>query len=353
MKHFLLGKQLLPPTASLKLIEQQGENLKLKATAGAASKDQPVTSMRLLMDGRPLPNKQGHVQFDQGQDRAEVEWSITLPAGEHQLVLLVRSADTAGVSEAIQVKHGKKAPLPVLRVLAIGISDYRDKALNLQFAVNDARALAKAFQDNNRGLFGEVDTTLLTDREATRKSILATLASMRVNSKANDLLVVFFSGHALKDKNAFYLLTAETDFGNLATTALSGADLHKGLGEFPCQVLLLLDACHSAAGVKAFKPATDDVARALTDDDVGVAVMSAAMAHEKAEEKAELKHGLFTAALIEGLSGKAPVHPRDGLVYLHHLHAYVFDRVTEWSEDRQHPFLSLPSIVQSFPIGKR
>ena len=63
----------------------------------------------------------------------------------------------------------------------------------------------------------------------------------------------------------------------------------------------MLDACHSAGfgeGKKlaklGLKPATDDVARDLTDDDYGVAVMCAAMAHEKAEGKDG--HGLFTQA---------------------------------------------------------
>ena len=41
-----------------------------------------------------------------------------------------------------------------------------------------------------------------------------------------------------------------------------------------------------------------------------------------------------------------------GRLYLHHLHTFVFDRVSDESEDRQHPFLSLPWVVESFPVAQ-
>jgi hypothetical protein len=94
----------------------------------------------------------------------------------------------------------------------------------------------------------------------------------------------------VKDKREYYLLTHEADTDNLDKTCLSGDALRKALAECKCQVLLLLDACHAAgfgAGKKlanlGLKPATDDMARDLTEDEYGVAVMCAAMSHEKAE----------------------------------------------------------------------
>jgi hypothetical protein len=98
------------------------------------------------------------------------------------------------------------------------------------------------------------------------------------------------------------------------------------------------------------KPATDDVARDLTDDEIGIAVMCAAMAHEKAEGQGG--HGLFTQAVLDALAKKpgVPFHPRNQRVYVHHLHTYVFDQVSDRSDDRQHPFLSLPWVVESFVV---
>ena len=36
--------------------------------------------------------------------------------------------------------------------------------------------------------------------------------------------------------------------------------------------------------------------------------------------------------------------------YLHHLQSYVFDKVTSDSGEKQHPFLHLPWVVESFPV---
>jgi hypothetical protein len=168
---------------------------------------------------------------------------------------------------------------------------------------------------------------------------------------------VFFACHGVMQKKQYYLLTQEADTGRLDETSLSGDTLRKTLGQYKCQVLLMLDACHSAgfdAGKKLSKlglrPATDDATRDLTDDECGVAVMCAAMAHEKAEGQGG--NGLFTRAVLEALEKKpgVPYNRHNQRMYIHHLQAYVFDAVSARSNERQHPFLSLPSIVESFVV---
>src|SRR5262245_48667541 len=79
--------------------------------------------------------------------------------------------------------------------------------------------------------------------------------------------------------------------------------------------------------IQAFKPATDDATRALTDDEVGVAVFCAAMGHEKALERKG--NGLFTRAVVAGLNNAqgVPYNYRDQRQYIHPLHAFVFDEV--------------------------
>ena len=80
-----------------------------------------------------------------------------------------------------------------------------------------------------------------------------------------DLVVVYFACHGVKQKTEYYLLTQEADTSDLEHTALAGNELRKTLAPFKCQVLLMLDACHSAGfgeGKKLsklkLKPATDD-----------------------------------------------------------------------------------------------
>jgi hypothetical protein len=353
-------EMLLPPIATLQIIDKASlPKLRLKASAVAAVPNQLVTGLRLLLDGRPLPEG-GSTRFDTGVPKAEAEWTVTIPPGKHQLTVLARSPDASALSESIEINVGEPAKEAALHVLTVGINQYDDSSLNLEFATKDARALAEAFVKHGKGpLFGQVQVTTLVDKQAQRQAILDQIQGVRKHARDNDLFVVFFAGHGVKEKEQFYLLTVEAQTQQLAKTALSGDDLRKALGEFPCQVLLMLDACHSAGfgeGGKLRKqnlrPATDDATRALTDDEIGVAVMCAAMGHEKALEKSG--NGLFTRAVLEALQGGqgVPRHPRTGRLYLHHLQAFVFDRVSDESEDRQHPFLSLPWVVESFPVAQ-
>jgi hypothetical protein len=144
---------------------------------------------------------------------------------------------------------------------------------------------------------------------------------------------------------------------NLGKTALSGAKLQDELKALPCQVLLMMDACHSAGyGVKGklaqknLPPATDLATRKMTEDEVAVVVMCAAMGNEKAIERGQ--NGLFSRALAAALTAKGgvPCNPVNHKQYLHHLQSYVFDQVMLESEDQQHPFLHLPWVVESFPL---
>ena len=74
------------------------------------------------------------------------------------------------------------------------------------------------------------------------------------------------------------------------------------------------------------------------------------MSHEKAEGVGG--NGLFTRAVLEALEKKpgVPFNRHDQRLYIHHLQSYVFDEVSVRSDQRQHPFLSLPWIVESFVV---
>jgi uncharacterized caspase-like protein len=331
----------------------------VKAVAEAAAAEQPVTGLRLFLDGRPFPDPKTSAAFGKGKPKVEVEWTVVLPDGAKELRVQARGPDVASVTEpeAIEARPSPSDKAAVLHVLAVGINDYNDKALKLDLAATDARALAQAFPRHCKSLFREVVATTLIDKQADRKSILAQIEEVRKRAQASDLFVFTFAGHGARSEDQFYLLTVEANLFKLGDTALSGDELRKAVGEFPCQVLLMLDACHSAGfgeGRKlaqaGLRPATDDATRALTEDDVGVAVMCAAMGHEKAIETKG--HGLFTQAVLDALAGgpKVPRHAFNNKIYVHHLHSYVFDQVSGISEDRQHPLLNLPWIVESFPL---
>jgi WD40 repeat protein len=357
-------EQLLPPKATIVVDRSKEPLLTIRAQATAGTEQQPIKGLRLYMDGRPFADATKEVKYEAKYGPGVVEatetWPVTLPAGEHHFAVLATGPDVKAFSEpyAIEGKGVDVGKAAKMFVLSVGINKYKDRALKLDTAADDARKLADAFSKNCKGpLFSAVPVKSLLDKDAEKEAILDEIAKVKKQAKENDLFVFNFAGHGAKDKDQFYLLPVGADVFDLANTALSGDELRKKVMDFPCQVVLVLDACHSAGfgeGCKlataGLRPATDDATRMLTDDDVGVVVMCAAMGHEKA---IELKNGggLFTSALLDALAAGPGVqrHP-NGKIYIHHLHSYVFDQVSYRSEERQHPFLHLPWIVESFPV---
>jgi WD40 repeat protein len=353
--------RLLPPNSLLTVLDQSKmPTIKVKVQAEAMAKDQPITSLRLLVDGRPLPGKKTFVEYEVGKQKVEVEWTFEIPEGEHQIAVLARGPDSSSISRAIRLKHVDIAKLPVMHVLAVGINSYRDKSLDLMYAAPDARALSAAFATHCKGQpFRDVAVKALLNEQATAENILKELLETQKAAAQQDLVVVFFACHGVKQKKEYYFLTHEADTDNLAKSSLSGSELRRSLADLSgrCQVLLIIDACYSAGfgeskklAMLGLKPATDDATRDLTDDDCAVAVLCAAMGHEKAEGKDG--HGLFTRAVLDVLEKKpgVPYNRYNQRIYVNHLYTYVLDEVRALSQNRQHPFLSLPWVVESFVV---
>jgi WD40 repeat protein len=349
--------QLLPPKVTIVVDGTKAPEVTIKAEAVAGAAEQPITSLRLYMDGRPFHDSRTVTSFGMGVATAQASWTATLPEGDHALAVQARCPDVASFSDPYAIA-GKIVNPPTMHVLSVGISNYNNPALALGLAANDATALAQAFPKCCKGpLFGNVAATPLINQQANKQAVLNAIKAVRQKAKDNDLFVFTFAGHGVKSKNQYYLLTVEANLFNLGVTALSGEELRNAVADFPCQVLLVLDASHAAgfgAGgniAKAgLRPATDDATRALTDDDVGVAVMCASMGRENAIAMKD--HGLFTQAMLDALAGgpKVPRHAFNNKIYIHHIHSYVFDQVSGISGDRQHPLLCMPWIVESFPL---
>jgi WD40 repeat protein len=352
-------EKLLPPAVTLTVLDQKNlPRLTVRATAKQGCKEQPVKSLRLLVDGRPLPGSQARTEFPAGQEKAEPEatWEVELPPGKHALSVLARTKDdTPGFSSAVEVAcplpEGQR---PAAHLIAVGISRYDRQALNLHSADSDARHLAEALaavtgpgKPYRPGLVRP-----LLNEQAGREAVLAAIDEVRKAARPNDLFVFAFAGHGARADGEFFLATREADPSSpesFRKTSVSGADLRAKLADFPCQVLLLLDACHSGA-VAAYRPGTDEAARALSDVDVRAAVMCAALGHEEAIEDAG--GGLFTQAVVRALKGDpaAFYDHATGELNVYHLQAFVYQEVTKASDAKQTPYLKMPLAQPAFVV---
>ncbi len=357
--------EVLPPAVSIlkptaNPLESDDETIEISAEARTVS-DFPITNLRVLLDGRPIPNKEAETAVTppkKGTVRAD--WKVKVPQGQHELVVQADSTGSKGISQPIVIarttrgfkaKPGatEKGPMPSLFVLAVGIADYPGE-LRLNYPADDAKEFAKTLHDFGKPLFKDIQTKVLTDKEATRISILEGLKWLRREATQHDYSVVFFAGHGERDTDSgsYYLLPHDVNPKFVAASGCSGNDLKTFLANVPGKILVVLDACHAGAfgGVDKKRSLPDDVIRDLVSGEVGVAVMASSMAGEVSRESKKFGHGYFTQALLEGLKGQA-ADPK-GFVYITALDLYVTNRVKELTQGEQHPVINRP--LQSFPL---
>jgi WD40 repeat protein len=246
------------------------------------------------------------------------------------------------------------APGARLHVLAIGISDYGDKAkdLRLKFASKDANDVASALLatqggefNKNGGLYTDVRFQYLSDEKADRAGIFGALEALK-NNMANgvdqDLAVVLFSGHGVTIDNHFYLLPYGVDArtpARLKASAISATEFHDEIEQVASygRVLVLLDACHSgAATADGFKLSSNaDFLRSLISAS-NVTVLTSSTANEFSREDQNWGNGAFTKILMEALGHDADEN-HDGVISMSELTRYIATRVPILTENAQHP----------------
>jgi uncharacterized caspase-like protein len=248
---------------------------------------------------------------------------------------------------------------PSLYLLAVGVSRYRDKALNLKYAAADAADVAEALQQRGQGLFQSIQIQFLQNQNATLDNITQAFQELAGQVKPTDVFVLFLAGHGtvLEDGN-YYFIPWDMVYENTAALrdrGLSKNRLQELLARIPARKsLILIDTCNAGGTVPALamrslvdKNAIDRLMRAT-----GRALLAASSDTQMAIEGYK-GHGVFTYALLQGLQGQAPDYNRNNTIEIDELAAFVVDEVPRialrrWHQE-QFPMRDLQGM--SFPIG--
>jgi WD40 repeat protein len=247
-------------------------------------------------------------------------------------------ADLKAARRDVQIATGStKAPGARLHVLAIGVSEYGDKAKNLRlnFAHRDAQDVASALLNTQEGgLYAEVKPIFLHDNTADKAAIFDALDAMKINmagSAGQDMAVVMFSGHGTMIDNQFYLVPYGADSSTTArleASAIPAPQLQSKILNLAQhgRVLVLLDACRSAGligGPSNSLPAAEMLKTVLAAGNVTVLTSSTADKVSREDEK--WGHGAFSKVLLDALSGSADDIDTDhnGVISMSELTAYI------------------------------
>ncbi|MEZ5581787.1 MAG: hypothetical protein R3F37_02500 [Candidatus Competibacteraceae bacterium] len=92
------------------------------------------------------------------------------------------------------------------------------------------------------------------------------------------------------------------------------------------------------------------LAREFSDAGSGVIVFASSQGKEYSEEHPDWRHGAFTKAILDGLTGKADF-VQDGVVHHSELEVFVKRGVVDLTEGRQHPVTIRPDAIADFALA--
>jgi len=226
--------------------------------------------------------------------------------------------------------------------LLIGINQYQHSAfLPLQFAENDAKALAQWLVNSRGGNWIPSDVQLVLGSQATSELAEALIKQVCVNvAEPGDLVFIYFGGHAFVDEASGdgYLALANTRYEQPATGMhLMSLVRHALVRSRAAQIVLILD-CFQTGPIWSmrrtspfdFKPLLGPTLQSGLQQTQGRVLYCSCRGNEYVPEASEKKLGTLLYRMILGLSGRA-ADPASGQITLQQLHTYLSS-----SLDQQH-----------------
>ena len=310
-----------------------------------------------------------------------------LPGRNKIQVAALNAAGTESLRQTVEVISTAPASKPDLYVVAVGVSRYADPRMNLKYAAKDARDIAALFR-GRPGRFNKLHVLEILDGEASREHILAAREALAA-SKIGDQVVVFVAGHGMLDAQLdYYFVTHDFDRAKPSRRGLSYDQLESLLDGIPARrKLMMMDTCHSGEvdeDAVRVPPPPPGGARDLADVKVaadfrtfsyggavqspdrssevlsqlfadlrrgsGAAVISSASGAEFALESAAWNNGVFTYAVLHGLTSGDADLDRDGTTRVSELRDYVVGEVHRLTRGAQTPTSRRENLEFDFPV---
>ena len=314
------------------------EIISKQSPAESQSKGEPLMTLAIVVIQYVVP-KLIDIVFDMIKERRNSQVRAFAKVGGEQITLNSRTdvTELQEIQERVQAANtGDEVPERRFALL-VGTTSYQDTRLNkLDSPEVDVQGLADVLRDTGIGGYDDVKLLLNQSSLAVSQAV-----EQFFNRKANtDLLLLYFSGHGVRDEDgALYLAAQNTDLELLRATAIS-SDFIKILMDRSKseRQVLILDCCYSGSFLHGSKGvAAVDVpvhaARAFEGNGYGRVVLTATdktqLAWEGQRIMGQVQKSVFTEHLIEGLRSGEADHDRDGWIGLDELYKYVYNRMVK------------------------
>jgi hypothetical protein len=270
------------------------------------------------------------------------EWSREIVHPVRQYAKQIAASKYAQPVPEIKKEYRPDSKLPPLRkdayAVIIGI-DYKDRQdiPNLQYASQDAIKVYDILTDQRYGGIPKENALLLLNEKATRNEMVAAFRKIKT---WDGYVYVYYSGHgAPKTKGEkfvdAFLVPHDaiiTDPEAMEDTAIKMSYLQELVDTSNAKgVMVALDACFSGGGKSIVPKGGKPLVGMMTAPEIikpkgtgKVIITSSATNQQSWEDETEIKGGIFTHYLIDGLKGNAS---RDVWVNVNDIAGYIADNV--------------------------
>jgi uncharacterized caspase-like protein len=225
--------------------------------------------------------------------------------------------------------------------LLIGVTEYEPGLNSLPGAVMDVDAMQQVLQHPDVGEFAPGDITVLKNPQ--RQTMEEAIEAVFFNRQKDDLVLLYFSGHGIKDDSGrLYLATRQTrknSKGELVrTTAVAASLIHDVMENSRSRrQVIILDCCFSGAfaeGMRAKDDGSLDIKNQLAETQKpqsveGRAVLTSSTATQYSFEQEGSDLSVYTRYLVEGIEKGAADTDNDGVISVNELHEYACKKVQE------------------------
>lgn len=341
----------------------QSKSKKITLNISVLENGKSINEIRLYNNGKLLESESWQKDIVFRGDGNVKSFEIDLIDGVNEISAIAISGQKVESDPInLTLAYNDDATNSDLHVFSIGINKYKNKSYDLNYAVKDANDFSKVILKGADSLFDNVYEYSLQNSEANKVNIIKTFKDLVLNIDAEDVFVFYYAGHgvmSLGEMADFYLVAHNV-------TNLYGEELLKDEGMSATELmnysqaisaqkqLFVLDACHSGGALNSFSTRGGGREKAIAQlaRNTGTFFLTASQDVQYANESGDLKHGLFTYALLEVLNGDSFSAALDGKITINEIKTYVEERVPELSE-QYHGSSQYPtsySFGQDFPI---
>ena len=186
--------------------------------------------------------------------------------------------------------------------VVVGIDRYPGAPLTA--CVNDAREMETALALEQYGF----DCKRLFDSQATRPAILDALSELAYRGTQGDMLLFYFAGHGRVIGHTAHIVTVDGKPFDPGISLAQLAQIMESANHDYQHVIAILDCCHSGSAfnwVNSRPLQSNDIEREVRAVNESRCILAACRPEEPALELSELRHGVFTDKLIDGMLGSA------------------------------------------------